>query len=470
MASSKRSPSPDFAADISDHEDKRLKTNESAGEAQAALANNPTAPQEPSSSVPDGCAAPPGLSPPNDQAVIDPPRDEEPKAKPTRALLRDGRSPSPSGDVRIPLWSDETRAFGGEVIVAPRRNAAKQDAKIAAREAQRTPLVVDGKPQFNLFVDGSHQSGTDHYQTGKPPTFACGGYGVVFRNPYQGQGASEFDNGHPSETWDSTQEALSLQKAKEDRFTMNDFNIRSWRSYRVFSSRHAEMAAISQALETVITLVKRHKPSSGVKVNIFSDSKDAINRINRPPLPLGRYMRKSDALSMPLLRAIIWQSHYLSEEWNCEIKLQWLPRCCVLAHKLADHVAGWWRNGDKHASDDGADVIFQQKDRPVWRRNGMIDALHEDLAKVVDRINKREIREPRRPLPSQRQMFVESSLEVRRQASEDMLHQFAGSAMQERMRGESLLEVPPVRERNASFSMVNEDMARISEGGRSKKK
>ncbi|KAJ4367246.1 hypothetical protein N0V85_009148 [Neurospora sp. IMI 360204] len=253
--------------------------------------------------------------------------------------------------------------------------------------------------------------------------FARGGYGVVFRNPYHGQGVIEFDHGHDSEVRDNTRPELNTQ---EDNLGNSDFNIRPWRSYRVYSSRHAELAAVSQALETVITVVKRQQPSSGVSVNIFSDCKDIINRISRPPVPECEGMTDADALSMPLLRAIVW---------------------------LADHVAGWWKSGDKHESSDGAGVIFQQKDRPVWRRDSILDALHEDLTKIVDRIKKGEIKRPERPLPI-----------PKLKESGDMLDRFAGSAVQKRMSSDSLLKMPSIWERNAAYSMVDEDMAEILKG------
>lgn len=361
---------------------------------------------------------------------------------------RDGRSPSPSGDTRIPLWWDETRAFKGDIIIATRKENKQGSAGKVARQAQKAPLMVDGKPQFNLFVDGSYQSP----QNAEPKILARGGYGVVFRNPYHGQGAVEFDHGHGNEAWNNTRPELNTQ---EDDLGRNDFNIRSWRSHRVYSSRHAEMAAVSQALETVIAIVKRQQPSSGVSVSIFSDCKDVINRIARPRVPESEGMTDADALSMPLVRAIVWQSHYLFDEWDCKIKLRWLPRCCVLAHRLADHVAGWWKSGDKHESADGAGVIFQQKDRPVWRRDGILDALHGDLTKVVDRIKKREINRPARSLRAPK---------LKRQEGGDMLDRFAGSAVQTSFSSDSLLEMPPIWERSGAFEMVNEDMAKVLKG------
>ncbi|KAA8631651.1 hypothetical protein SMACR_08037 [Sordaria macrospora] len=183
----KRSPSPGFSANLDDnHEDKRLKIDENVEEAHipppvgpfSSLQPQDSAPSEPEEHIPPLPASPPA------------PDEELP--------VRDGCSTSPSGDIRIPLWQNETRAFNGEIIVSPtsKNRNKKAAARKVARQAQSAPLVVDGKPQFNLFVDGSHQSGgiTIAHQTSGPrpqARFARGGYGVVFRNPYHGQGQGQ---------------------------------------------------------------------------------------------------------------------------------------------------------------------------------------------------------------------------------------------------------------------------------------
>lgn len=495
MTTPKRAPGPSLAADDVDrHQEKRPRVEDQFSpevadcETEQAIRNNreqventltahdkaiadikeahpslvpvsalpSTTPQEASPSIDDAPLLSSKTPPSNVQATFKLEEDQPVVAKTAR---RNGRSPSPSGDVRIPLFQNETRPFRGEIIITTRKYGR---AKKIAREAQRAPLMVDGRPQFNIFVDGSYLSLTKG-KGEKRDTFSRGGYGVAFRNPYHGQGDSEYDHGqHGEETWgnDKTHPELS---AKEDRLGRNEFNVRSWRSHRVYSSRHAELAAVSQGLETVIAVAKRQKPSFGMSVSIFSDSKDVINRIARPPIPDTEEMTDADAMSMPLVRAIVWQSHYLADEWNCKIKLRWLPRCCVLAHKPADHVAGWWRGADRHdASGDGTGRVFQQKDRPVWRRDGILDTLHDDLSKVLGRIERGEIRHP--PCPPAR------IARPKRRDNGDMLDRFAGSAVQARMRmssTDSLLQMPPIWDRNnAAYGMVDEDMRKISKGGR----
>ncbi|EGZ78613.1 hypothetical protein NEUTE2DRAFT_39830, partial [Neurospora tetrasperma FGSC 2509] len=348
-------------------------------------------------------------------------------------------SPEPSGDLRIPLWQNETRAFKGEFIY-PRKSQGL--ATRLASEAQGAELMVDGKPQFNLFVDGSYKP--HHENRGAPEhrRFGHGGYGVVFRNPYHGKGPAEFDHGNHANDY------FTEGTQVEDNLSTKDFNIRSWHSHRVLSSLHAELAAISQGMETVISLLKRHHPLSA-SVTIFSDSKTAMNRLSRRPHPDGEFaITTTDALTMPLVRAIVWQSHFLFER-GCELKLQWLPRCSVLAHTLADEIAGWWRK---------ADAVFYQRDRPPWRRDGILDALHhEALVKVIERIEAEALL----LRPSSRRERFKSRFS---RENNMLLENFCGSAVQRSFSGDSLLELPPIWERSGAFSMVNEDMAKVMKG------
>ncbi|KAK1783641.1 hypothetical protein QBC45DRAFT_388276 [Copromyces sp. CBS 386.78] len=90
------------------------------------------------------------LSEPNDQ-------EHAPLPETAPRPQKDG-SPEPSGDTRIPLWQNENPDFAGE-IVYPRKWAGV--ATRLARDAQGAKLMVEGKPQFNLFVDGSYEENYD---------------------------------------------------------------------------------------------------------------------------------------------------------------------------------------------------------------------------------------------------------------------------------------------------------------------
>ncbi|KAK1783634.1 hypothetical protein QBC45DRAFT_388270 [Copromyces sp. CBS 386.78] len=260
-------------------------------------------------------------------------------------------SDAPSGDTRIPLWREETRTFKG-TIMYPRK--ANGEAQRLARIAQSAALWVDGKPHFNLFVDGSHKKQEeDSNETDKKRkrkrdreyrTWGPGGYGVVFRNPYHKQGPAELDHNHNGE---SSKHPLHED---EDGLRPEDFNIRCWSSDRVLSQRHAVLAVVSQGLETVAEVVKRHRPPA-TSLRIFTDSIFSLNQLTPRSNKEGGNMR--DALTLPLVRAIVWQSHFLAD-LGCEIKLQYLPNKSI--------------------------------DKPLEQRDGILDKVHEDIVKAVNQI------------------------------------------------------------------------------------
>ncbi|KAK3500550.1 hypothetical protein B0T13DRAFT_398415 [Neurospora crassa] len=262
------------------------------------------------------------------------------------------------------------RAFKGTIVYPKKANG---EAQRLASDAQKAALWVDGKPHFNLFVDGSYRKQGD--KSDKPKgrkrdleyrAWGPGGYGVIFRNPYHEKGPAELDHNHDGEAERHPDES-------EDGLGPGNFNIRYWHSYRVLSSNHAELAALPQGLETVVASVRKHRPPSA-SVTVFTDSIFSLNRLT--PRPDGQTGNMRDALTLPLVRVIVWQSHYLADR-GCDIKLQWLPRNCVLAHRLADSVAGWWKN-------EG--TIFYQMDKPLWRRDGILDTVHEDIVEAVNQI------------------------------------------------------------------------------------
>ncbi|EGZ78622.1 hypothetical protein NEUTE2DRAFT_49901, partial [Neurospora tetrasperma FGSC 2509] len=352
---------------------------------------------------------------------------------PTRKLP--GRSPSPSGDVRIPLWRNETRAFKCTCELPPRIIG-----KELAESAHNAELWVDGKPQFNLFVDGSHkpyEPKTKDHRRPEYHSWGYGGYGVVFRNPYHGKGSAEFDHNH-----NDNAKSKSHTKEDEDELGPGHFSKRSWRSYRVLSIDHAELAAIFQGLATFLTLVRRHRPPSGTSVCVFTDSSDSVRRLrNKRALADDEPVSLRNALTMPLVRAIIWLSHCISDE-GCEIKLQWLPRCCVRGHKLADRAAGSWRRKK---------AVFYQKNKPLWRRDGTLDAVHEDLMKVVKRIEAGE--QALLPHWSERKHKPKEN-----KNDEDMLENFSDSAVQKEIEKDSgLIDTPSNKDQDSASVMIHED-------------
>lgn len=285
------------------------------------------------------------------------------------------RSPSPIADSRIALWKMEKRAFKGTIT------RERVGASETAQAAQRSPLMVDGQPQFVFFCDGSGA-----YRASKM-TVEDGGYAVVFRDPYGAdKEASASDSNSITADFGGPRE--------EDGINVSDFTIRHWYSHRTLGSGHVETAAISQALDEVVRRVDQHRPARSI-VKIFSDSDSALERIERGILvfetttdanspkqkrtPTTKKERANTSFfaehTNPFVRAIVWQSHYLSDR-GCTIELNWMPRNTTLGHALADHAAGRWRRQDPG---DG----FNQKYMPHDQRDGILDKLHEEVSAIV---------------------------------------------------------------------------------------
>lgn len=368
MSSRKRAPSPGFLVDTHGHVFKRYKSGDKSFYFIADVL-------ESSSNVVPGSFSNERLQARQAaQAVLDNAVSQKAKPKTSKATststLRD-TSPPPSDDARIPDWVDETRPFEGKIVFP---KTAKGEARRLARDAQKSPLWVMGLPQFNLFVNGSYGKvkgkgyGTDGRKPKKEKNgnqadrkWKSGGYSVVFRNPYHKheKGPAELNHNHNGE--------IRNHSMIEDGLRHSDFNIRHWSSKRVLSREHVELAALAQALETVSTVVKTHRPPLS-SVTVFTD--------NVFSLGLFEGNGKAGAL-LPLVRVIIWQSRFLAN-LGCKVKLQWLPNNCVLAHKLAKSAAACW-------CDQG--TVFHQIDRPLSQRDAIIDKVHGDVAQALDKIH-----------------------------------------------------------------------------------
>lgn len=295
---------------------------------------------------------------------------------------RSPRSPSPIEDSRIPDWKAETRPFNGTLF---RHAGSIATAIEAAETSQNGDLFVDGTPQFAIFCDGSSESSRFARFYGDR-----GGYGVVFRDPYEtvDGGAGLSPNRLQPEVF-----------GKDDTWGVKDFVVLNWLSQKTYSSEHAEMCAVSQGLEEVIKRVDHFGPPSST-VKIFSDSAACQDRIARGILVDNKFVaaaggnngmtkgsnpywsrkrkRKeasfSDKHTNPILRTIIWQSHYLSER-GCTIEIHWIPRNLTFAAYLADHVAGLWR--------DASQPVFSQANLPREQRDGIMDKLGEEINEIV---------------------------------------------------------------------------------------
>ncbi|KAK1776474.1 hypothetical protein QBC45DRAFT_381255 [Copromyces sp. CBS 386.78] len=297
---------------------------------------------------------------------------------------RSPRSPSPLEDPRIPLWKAETRSFKGTMF---RHSESIATAIETAEAAQNGDLFVDGAPQFAIFCDGSSENTRFAQFHGDR-----GGYGVVFRDPYESGDHIGIDlapNRLQPEVF-----------GKDDVWGVKDFVILNWLNRKTYSAEHAEISALAQGLEEIIKRVDRFGPPLST-LKIFSDSAACQNRIASGILVGDEFMsggvgnnyinngsnvkaerkrkRKevsfSDKHTNPIVRAIIWQSHYLFER-GCTIEIHWIPRNLTFGAYLADHVAGLWR---------GEGAVFSQSNLAREQRDGIIDKLSEEVNEIVRR-------------------------------------------------------------------------------------
>ncbi|KAK1776416.1 hypothetical protein QBC45DRAFT_216447 [Copromyces sp. CBS 386.78] len=88
---------------------------------------------------------------------------------------RSVQSPPPASDPRISAWRAEQRTFKGKIVQSSALQATR-----TALAAQKAGLWVKGNPQFAIFCDGSCRSTQVSQFHGTK-----GGYGVVFRDPYE---------------------------------------------------------------------------------------------------------------------------------------------------------------------------------------------------------------------------------------------------------------------------------------------
>lgn len=261
---------------------------------------------------------------------------------------RSPRSPTPSIDYRVALWAQETRDFVGTLVINPR-----PDAQFIAERACTSPLWVNNVPQIIIFCDGSSRV---------TPLMAWegtnGGYGVVLRNPWAAAAANNQDgNG-----------------------SVSGFEVRSWSHHKTYSSAEAEMAAIAQSLDTSVGLMGQHRPPTA-EVQIFTDSMECWDRITRGLNH--RQDRFSFRHTEPILRAIVWLSHRL-KIMGGKLTVRWNPRRCAIGPELADDAAGVHSRG---VNPEG----FNQRNVPLFRRDGILNMLNEQIGAVV--------RERRTPAP-----------------------------------------------------------------------
>lgn len=309
--------------------------------------------------------------------------DEDPVATAQKLLsrARSPRSPTPSPDPRIALWMDEMRSYAGTITI----DKDKQRASRSAREASQAPFSINGVPQLVFFVDGSIRglSGRRLHQG-----LTIGGHRVVFRNPFDDTipFVSRYKN--PIRFLDNPR-IRALQQSVDNDYVLEeegevyngpsrvvDFTVLCYGSRKVFSVPQVELAAVSQAQETAIRYIDKHQPPTSVVTN-YSDATCVLERIGKGIIadpPKGFTLKLWSKISNPLVRAIIWQSHYLRSR-GCQLEIRWSPRCSALGPALADAAASVWR--------EWPEKELSQCHLAVDVRDGMLDKLSEEINELI---------------------------------------------------------------------------------------
>ncbi|EGO51405.1 hypothetical protein NEUTE1DRAFT_113480 [Neurospora tetrasperma FGSC 2508] len=287
-------------------------------------------------------------SPPQPAPIVQPPRSSSPELTAIEVVdltggdyeerQRSPRSPTPSLDYRIALWTQETREFAGRLILEP-----PEHARFSAQEACRGPLWVDNVPRIIIFCDGSSKltplmtwEGTN------------GGYGVVLRDPWA---AANEENGQVQEA----------------------FEVCSWSIQKMYSSSQAELAAITQSIDTSLRLREKHRRAPKFEVRIFTDSKECWHRLRRGLNQ--RPERFSFRHTEPILRAVVWLSHRL-KIMGGDLEVRWNPRRCAIGPELADDAAGvHYRDVDPE--------VFNQRNVRLLERDGILGMVHEEISAIV---------------------------------------------------------------------------------------
>ncbi|KAL0466511.1 hypothetical protein QR685DRAFT_575157 [Neurospora intermedia] len=237
-------------------------------------------------------------------------------------------------------------------------------ANVTTRKHSPRIFFVDGAPQFTIFCDGSSENTRFAQFRGDK-----GGYGVVFRDPYETVSHNDVDLA-PNRL-----KPEFFGKEKEDDRGVDDFVILNWLSRKVYSADHAEISALSQGLDEIFSdsASCQSRITKGILVgdDFVSGGKNLVSDDSNATTEVTFY----DKHTNPFVRAIVWQSHYLFER-GCTIEIHWMPRNCTFAAFLADHVAGLWRPED---------AVFSQSNLAREERDGIMDKLSEEVNEIVRR-------------------------------------------------------------------------------------
>ena len=270
-------------------------------------------------------------------------------------------------DPRLAQWQEEDRDFAGTTW---QDEEYPMVAAVEALRATHAPLEVNGVPQLSIFCDGSNQNNQSKLR------WHHGGYSVAFRDPFAGTTpfvAQVERNLSPADQAQATGGRESGDGGL-DQVTATDFTMLAYAT-RTLGTTHVELAAIAQSLEVAIKLQDQHQPESGMKISVFSDSLSAIRRIKYGILPLySNELRFYRVYTNPLMKTIVWQSHYLRDR-GCSLEIRWNPRCCALGPELADDLASEYKGWPRWK--------FCQADVPAEERDGILEKLHRWTDDVI---------------------------------------------------------------------------------------
>ncbi|CCC14367.1 hypothetical protein SMACR_09096 [Sordaria macrospora] len=278
---------------------------------------------------------------------------------PVRAVGQDQEQDTPYSDPRIPLWQQEDRIFADDIL-----KEYPEIASLVAVSESHGPLEIDGVPQLSLFCDGSMKD--SNFEGWK-----MGGYSVAFRDPFFGTGDS-VSQADPARflAKQAVREHLQVSsfqqqeenESREGLAQVADFTILEYAT-QALSVGHVELGAISQCLEVGIMLQDEHQRDS-MKIRVFTDSAAAVERLEFGILPLdsdeGSFFRWS---TNPLVRTIVWQSHYLTSSLGrsrfCQTNLPANARDGILdkLHKWTEDVINWEpkEQPEKNPEEQGAE-------------------------------------------------------------------------------------------------------------------
>ncbi|KAM7212036.1 hypothetical protein V8F06_012568 [Rhypophila decipiens] len=201
--------------------------------------------------------------------------------------------PPPGPPPRSP-WANENRP---NIIELVREDEG--DAIVSARKAMDAPDVIDGVLQLVFFCDASR---------------------LVAKRPFAKSDESKY----------ITESAL--------------FNV-------LFSIQQGELTGVSQCLYGAGTLVDMY-PGMRYKIIIFTDSSNGLNRLSEgtnvdlytdeSKRSNSRFKKFYGFHTLPVVKAIIWQSYGLQER-GADIELHWMPRRKTDPARMADKLAGSWK-------------------------------------------------------------------------------------------------------------------------------